>query len=154
MSILLKIQEKDNKGFIFTLFFIALIAGSVLFSLISYANNIETPRTTTKGLSSHRIGSEFPYEQPDMLSAEEILLSELLKSKHHKVSKQVVAYGFLYHFTIISDFGDFVVNGEDLSRIRAKEILATAALKETKKQRHLARRLSRRNAARTKVYGT
>lgn len=52
MNIFLKIQQKGNKGFIFPMFFIALIAGSVLFSLNFYLAGLLRLGTT------HREGNQ------------------------------------------------------------------------------------------------
>ncbi len=79
------------------------------------------------------------YETPGQLIAKEILPPEELEGKHFRVFNDVTTYGFDYQFTMGSPFGLYEVHGEDMLRIRQKEMGALAALEEMKKSKHFAK---------------
>ncbi len=75
------------------------------------------------------------YETPGVLDAYEILPPELLEGKNYNVDRRVVSYGLNNRYTIYSHFGKFQANGEDMLRIRVKEIKAIESLREIKKSK-------------------
>ena len=72
-----------------------------------------------------------PYESYAARSAAEILPPNMIQGKYFKVRNQVLAYDFLHHYTVDSDFGTFEVTGDGALRKLVKEIAAIGALKET-----------------------
>jgi hypothetical protein len=72
------------------------------------------------------------YEVHSVRSAAKILPPDLRQGKHFKVRDQVLAYDFLHHYTVESDFGTFEVTGDGALRKLVREIAAIAALKDTK----------------------
>ena len=71
------------------------------------------------------------YESHTTRSASEILPPSMLKGKHFKVRNQVLAYDFLHHYVVDSDFGTFEVTGDGALRKIVREIAAIGTLKET-----------------------
>lgn len=71
-----------------------------------------------------------PYEALPTLRASEIVPATLLSGPHHRVDEQVTTDGFMNHFTIHSDFGEFVATSERMLRVRVNEVAAIAQLQE------------------------
>jgi hypothetical protein len=70
------------------------------------------------------------FESHKVRSADKILPSGLNRGAHYRVEDQVVAYGFMNHFVVESDFGRFEVTGNVALRKMLREISAIAALKK------------------------
>jgi hypothetical protein len=68
------------------------------------------------------------FELPDIASARALLPLDLLTGPHHKVSDPVYSDGSLHIYTIVSDFGTFEARGDDMLRIRLREVDALATL--------------------------
>ena len=49
------------------------------------------------------------YESPPVLSASVLLPAQILQGPHHRVDERVVNDGYLNHYTIHSQFGEFSV---------------------------------------------
>ena len=73
------------------------------------------------------------FEIPEVLDARDILPPELLKGEHHTVLDEVIPFGYTNHFSITSPFGQFEAYGEDMLRIRIKEIQALSAIEDVDK---------------------
>ena len=72
------------------------------------------------------------YETYGMRKAADILPAGLQKGAHFSVHDDVVAYDYLHHFVVESDFGTFEATGDAALRKLVREISAIAALKDTK----------------------
>ena len=70
------------------------------------------------------------YESPPTFSASQVLPPDLLRSPDYSIGDQVGLENFQYVFNVDSKWGPFVVQGSDLMRVRAREIVATAKLEE------------------------
>jgi hypothetical protein len=80
--------------------------------------------------SASSYSADSVFEQPTSVRAAEILPSDLLQGAHHRVDQQVVSDGYLYYYTIRSDYGDFKAASTAGLRTRVGEIEALAALDE------------------------
>ena len=69
------------------------------------------------------------YENAPPLRASELLPAELRQGPHHVVEDQVVSDGFVRSYTIRSEFGRFEARGDDVLRVRIREIEAIAVLR-------------------------
>jgi hypothetical protein len=70
------------------------------------------------------------YESPPTFSASQVLPADLLRSPDYRVGNQVSLQNFQYVFNVDTKWGPFVVQGSDLLKVRAREIVATAKLEE------------------------
>ena len=70
------------------------------------------------------------YEQPGEYRASAILNPELLKGRYHQVDERVLYDGFLYHFTVQSNFGPFQVASISSLAYLIRELTAIAAMKQ------------------------
>jgi hypothetical protein len=70
------------------------------------------------------------YEVHSPTTAAQVLPTNRLQGDNFKVRDGVLAYDFLYHFTVDSDFGAFEVTGDGALRKLVREIAAIAALKK------------------------
>ncbi|HEY8276739.1 MAG TPA: hypothetical protein VIG52_07070 [Methyloceanibacter sp.] len=70
------------------------------------------------------------YESPPTFSASQVLPPDLLRSSDYSIGDRVGLENFQYVFNVDSKWGPFVVQGGDLMRVRAREIVATAKLEE------------------------
>ncbi len=91
------------------------------------------------------------YEIREVLKAQEILPVEQLEGKNFRLHDDVVTFGFTNHYTIISPFGTFEVECDDMLPIQIHEIHAIAALQDIKKTEAFANAL--RNAAKSPIKG-
>ena len=69
------------------------------------------------------------YEVPRNRRASEVLAPGLISGPHFRVRDQVAADGYMYRFTVDSDYGSFAVGGEYGLRKLIKEIQAIAVLR-------------------------
>jgi hypothetical protein len=81
-------------------------------------------------LSAAGVAEEPEFETAPILKASKILPPELLQGEYHRVREEVRTDGYLNHYVIDSDFGEFVAEGTPLLRIRVREIDALAQLEE------------------------
>ncbi len=72
------------------------------------------------------------YEVPSNGRASAILPASMIAGPYHRVREEVVSYGYMYHYTVDSDFGTFEVTGDMALRKLLREIPAIAALSEIK----------------------
>lgn len=72
-------------------------------------------------------------EQPPTLKASEVLRPEILRGPHHLVMENVPTAGFLNHYSVQSDFGNYQIKGNALLAKRVHEINAMAALSKIEK---------------------
>jgi hypothetical protein len=70
------------------------------------------------------------FEVPPVLDARDLLAPERRAGPHFEVDDTVYCDGTRYVFTIHSDFGTFHAHGDDMLRMRVREIAALAALAE------------------------
>ncbi len=90
------------------------------------------------------------YENPKSTRASEVLPAESLIGPHYRIQDTVVSYGYMYHFTVDSDFGTFEATGEAALRKLLREIHAIAALRKLKKGKEFAKSVG--DAALSPVY--
>jgi hypothetical protein len=78
------------------------------------------------------VGAEVPeFEEPPILRAADVVSpADLLTGPHHRVDDRVVNDGFMNHFVIRSDFGDFEAGSERMLGTRVREVYAIAKLRE------------------------
>jgi hypothetical protein len=73
------------------------------------------------------------YEVPKDRRASEVLPANQISGPHYRVLEQVVADGYMFRFTVDSDYGTFPVGGLYGLRKLLREIQAIAALREVRK---------------------
>lgn len=73
------------------------------------------------------------YEEPPVFQAKDILPADLLSSDHHRVVETVQNDGYLNHYRIQSDYGEFDAHGLNMLRIRTREVRALAELDKVSK---------------------
>lgn len=78
---------------------------------------------------------EKQYETPGTRQVSDILPADMVIGPHYRVREDVVSYGYMYHFTVDSDFGTFEAVGDGALRKLIKEINAIAVLREIKKSK-------------------
>ena len=83
------------------------------------------------------------YETPPVLEAADLVDASLLSGPHHRVDAEARNDGFMNHFQIRSDFGDFSAESEELLEIRVREVGALAKLAEISKSEAFADALKR-----------
>jgi len=71
-----------------------------------------------------------PFEPPPVLSAADLLPTEVLSGPHHRVVDAVPSDGLLTRFTIETDFGTFEAASPALALTRIREIAALAELEK------------------------
>jgi hypothetical protein len=118
-----------------------LVIGGIMFFMagcVSQQKSTITPaKSTTK---KQKLFEKAPvrsneYETPDILRASEIIPPELLEGKNYNVHEDVLTYGFTNYYTIMSPFGTFEAEGDDMLRNRIHEIKAIENLKDIKKSK-------------------
>jgi hypothetical protein len=70
------------------------------------------------------------YEPDPVFKASEVLPKTLLSGPNFKVDATVPSDGYVLHFTITSDFGNYEVDGRELLEVRVQEMGALAKLNE------------------------
>jgi hypothetical protein len=75
------------------------------------------------------------FESPPILNARDLLPPDLVSGPHHEVDETVATDGFRNLYTITSELGSFEAHGDDMLRIRVREIEALAALREMSTRR-------------------
>ena len=70
------------------------------------------------------------YEVPGNQRAADVLPAALVKGPHYSVRDPVVPDGYMYHYTVDSDFGPFEATGTSALRKLAREIWAIGQLRE------------------------
>ena len=70
--------------------------------------------------------AETHYEAEPVLRAADLVGSEILRGPRYTVDSRVPVKGFLYRFTIRSDFGTFDAHGIHMLQTRVREIYAHA----------------------------
>lgn len=73
------------------------------------------------------------YEVRAAVKAADVLSAGLVAGPHHTVADEVKDDGYLYEFTIRSEFGDFTAEGIPMLYVRLQEVQALAALEEVSK---------------------
>jgi hypothetical protein len=73
---------------------------------------------------------ETAYESAALLRASDLLAPGVRQGPHHVVEDAVTSDGLLRIYTITSDFGRFEARGEDVLRMRIREIEALAILRD------------------------
>ena len=70
------------------------------------------------------------FELPRVGEARDLLPPDLLQGPHHTLDEKVYTDGYTHVFTIESDFGTFHARGDEMLRIRVREIHAMATMQE------------------------
>lgn len=73
------------------------------------------------------------FETPPVLRAADLVAEELLEGPHYKVDPEVQNDGYMNHYEIHSDFGDFQARSGLILEMRIKEVYALAKLAEMSK---------------------
>ncbi len=68
------------------------------------------------------------FENPPTIQASTFLPPELVKGPHHTVAERVTSDGYFNNYTVRSNFGDFVIEGQSLLETRIGEMAALAEL--------------------------
>jgi hypothetical protein len=95
-------------------------------------------RTTLPTLQPSDTDPAAGFERPPVMRASELLPPDVVEGPHHEVEEQVRTDGFVRLYTISSDFGTFEAHGDEMLRIRVREIQALAALDEMSKTKEFA----------------
>jgi hypothetical protein len=74
-----------------------------------------------------------PYEGPTVSTPGDVLPANLVKGPHYTLADKVEAKGYLYEFTVQSDYGNFAAVGVSMLYVRLREVQALAALQEVSK---------------------
>jgi hypothetical protein len=72
------------------------------------------------------------YETPQTLKAADVVVKGAVTGPHYKIRPDVAYDGYMYRFTVDSDYGVFEVTGDGALRNLLNEIRAITALRETK----------------------
>jgi len=116
-----------------------LVIGGIMLLMagcVSQQTSTTTPTTSTtkkQELFEKAPVSSHEFETPDILRASEILPPEMLEGENYNVHEDVLTYGFTNYYTVMSPFGTFEAEGDDMLRTRIHEIKAIDALEEIKK---------------------
>ncbi|HEY5552275.1 MAG TPA: hypothetical protein VIK52_10315, partial [Opitutaceae bacterium] len=73
------------------------------------------------------------FESPPTLRASDVLEPVLLAGPHFTVGDAVLNGGYINHFVIHSDYGDFEAHGRTMLGIRLKEVAALARIADISK---------------------
>ena len=82
--------------------------------------------------------AETHYEAEPVLRAADLVGSEILRGPRYTVDSRVPVKGFLYRFTIRSDFGTFDAHGIHMLQTRVREIHALGQLEDMSKTKEFA----------------
>ena len=75
-------------------------------------------------------GTAAEFEPSTMeVPASDFLAADLLKGKHHTVNENVIVDGYINHYTVDSEFGQFAVDGDLELKKLVRELDAIAELK-------------------------
>jgi hypothetical protein len=123
----------------------AVIAAAALgvpaLTLMSCAGPTPT-QSVLPGLESEDLEPGAGYEPLPVLRASELLPPDLLSGPHHRVREAVETDGFLHRYVIDSDFGELEAAGDDLLRLRVREITALAELDRMQKREEFAKAMA------------
>ncbi len=120
MNTISRLPLKQNTNPIHQSLFIFMALGIMLFFTAVCVGQTET----------QPVGG---YETPGVLDAYKILPPDLLEGEDFWVDRNVVSFGFNNRYTIVSRFGQFEADGDEMLRIRVHEIKAIDAVEEIKK---------------------
>jgi len=120
MNTISRLPLKQNTNPIHQSLFIFMALGIMLFFTAVCVGQTET----------QPVGG---YETPGVLDAYKILPPDLLEGEDFWVDRNVVSFGFNNRYTIVSRFGQFEADGDEMLRIRVHEISAIDAVEEIKK---------------------
>ena len=70
------------------------------------------------------------YEARSILDARAILSPDIRKGEHHTVLDEVIPFRYTHRFRITSPYGQFEAYGEDMLKIRIREIQTIATMEE------------------------
>ncbi len=84
-------------------------------------------------VTGHAAAGASKFEVPVAQKASAILPPQLLAGPHYRVRDQVPFYGYMHHYIVDSDYGQFRVTGDMALRKVIREIGAIASLKEVRK---------------------
>ncbi len=78
------------------------------------------------------------YEIAAIRRASEFLPDHLLRGPHHRVVDEVPFYGYMHHFTVQSDFGEFTIMGDAMLRKLVVELAAISEINKVSKGKAFA----------------
>ena len=78
------------------------------------------------------VHAQQPYETPQPARAADVLAKGAVAGPHYKIRPTVAFDGYMYRFTVDSDYGPFEVTGYGALRKLMSEIRAITALRDTK----------------------
>ena len=132
-------QRMQQRGGILERVLIALLIGAV--ALVGCAS---TRGTAGSGPTDEEIAAAEAagFEMNPPRRASELLPADLLSGPYHRVDEHVVTGEFTNYYVISSDFGDFEARGDQMLRVRIREIEALATLSEMSETAEFARAAS------------
>lgn len=94
--------------------------------------------TVTVLATGTTVRSETGFEAEPVLKAADLVGPAILNGPHYTVDSAVPVKGFLYRFTIRSDYGTFDAHGIHLFQIRVREVYALSQLDDMSKTKEFA----------------
>jgi hypothetical protein len=82
-------------------------------------------------------------ETPTNVKAPEILPSDRISGPFHRIKETVVSHGYMYRYTVVSDFGVFEATGNTALRKLLREIPAIASLRKVSETEAFAKSLGK-----------
>jgi len=111
----------------------ALSFTALAFSLVAAAVGCATPAPPPVPVptdAERRAAEAAGFELPDVASARALLPADVVFGPNYTVADPVYSDGSLRIYTIESDFGTFEARGDDMLRVRLREVAALATLDE------------------------
>lgn len=99
-------------------------------------------RTVLPELAARDVDPAGGFEPLPQLRATELVPAELREGPHHRVREAVETDGFLHLYVIESDFGEIEAAGDELLRVRVREIAALAQLEQMQKREEFAKAMA------------
>ena len=86
------------------------------------------PLVTLAALAAAALAVAAAYEGPRTFKASELLTPAQIKGPHHRVAARVPTEGYLYVFSITTDYGPLEAEGRSMLLVRLHEVGALAEL--------------------------
>jgi len=96
-------------------------------------NNAVCPGLVILALASAALALSTVYEKPRTFRASEVLTPSQIEGPHFKVAEAVPTDGYLYVFSVTTDYGPLEAEGKSLLLVRLNEVRALAELDEVSK---------------------
>lgn len=98
-------------------------------------NNAVCPGLVILALASAALALSTVYEKPRTFKASDLLKPSQIEGPHFKVAEVVPTDGYLYVFSVTTDYGPLEAEGKSLLLMRLNEVRALAELDEVSKSR-------------------